>query len=76
MYIFCLFSFPIYCLQPVYRNASSVTIDRSITALCFSILLLPASLLTAIHLSEWCLLTIPFTLEAHPVELASSRFVL
>ncbi len=58
------------------------------TASSFSILLLPALLLTAIHLSAWCLtymadrlgnqvdMTILSTPEAHPAELASFGFVL
>ena len=58
------------------------------TASSFSILLLPALLLTAIHLSAWCLsymadrlgnqvdMIILSTPEAHPAELASFGFVL
>ncbi len=89
VYGFCLSSpSPIYRLQPVYINASPVTTDRPMTASSFSILLLPASLLTAIHLSAWCLtymadrlgnqvdMIILSTPEAHPAELASFGFVL
>ncbi len=85
---FCLSSScPIYRLQPVHINASPLTTDRNITASSFSMLLLPA-LLTAIHLSAWCLtymadrlgnqvdMTILSTPEAHPAELASFGFVL
>ena len=89
VYIFCLSSScPIYRQQPVYINASPVTTDRNMTASSFSILLLPASLLTAIHLSAWYLtymadrlgnqvdMTILSTPEAHTAELASFGFVL
>ncbi len=56
----CIFFFlsspcPIYCLQPVYINASPLTTDCNITPSSSSILLLPALLLTAIHIPALCL---------------------
>ncbi len=79
----CPLSFPVFRLRPVYINASPLTTDLNMTASSFSILLLPALLLTAIHLPA-CWLTymadrlgnqvdmsILSTAEAHPAELVT-----
>ena len=58
IFFFLSSPFPIYCLQPVYINASPLTTDCNMTPSSSFILLLPALLLTAIHILAWFLIYI------------------